>query len=58
MRVSDTIRTMMLEGANANQIREKAVEEGMLPLIKDGMFKVKENVTTPAEVLRNAYSSD
>jgi general secretion pathway protein E len=58
MKISDVIRTMLLEGANANQIREKAIEEGMLPLIKDGMLKVKENITTPAEVLRNAYSVD
>ena len=31
---------------------------GMVPLIGDGMLKVKENITTPAEVLRNAYSVD
>jgi hypothetical protein len=27
----------------------------MIPMIKDGMAKVKEGITTPAEVLRNAY---
>jgi hypothetical protein len=30
----------------------------MVPLVKDGMLKVKENFTTPDEVLRNAYSVD
>jgi len=30
----------------------------MIPLIGDGMLKVKANITTPAEVLRNAYSAD
>ncbi len=58
MRVSDNIRSMLLEGANASQIRDKAIEEGMLPLIKDGMLKVQDNITTPNEVLRNAYSAD
>jgi general secretion pathway protein E len=28
----------------------------MVPLIKDGMLKVKEGMTTPSEVLRNAYN--
>ncbi|UCD09439.1 MAG: type II/IV secretion system protein [Dehalococcoidales bacterium] len=58
MNISDRIRSMILEDANADQIRHVAIQEGMVPLIKDGMMKVKHNVTTPAEVLRNAYVSD
>jgi type II secretory ATPase GspE/PulE/Tfp pilus assembly ATPase PilB-like protein len=58
MRISDEIRTMILEGSNASQIKKRAIEEGMIPLIKDGMLKVKENITTPAEVLRNAYTTE
>ena len=46
----------MLDGANATELRFQAIKEGMVPLIKDGMLKVKENITTPSEVLRNAYS--
>jgi type II secretory ATPase GspE/PulE/Tfp pilus assembly ATPase PilB-like protein len=49
---------MILEGSNASQIKKRAIEEGMIPLIKDGMLKVKENITTPAEVLRNAYTTE
>jgi hypothetical protein len=30
----------------------------MMPLIKNGMLKVKENMITPAEVLRNAYTAE
>ena len=58
MKISDDIRSMILENANAAKIRECAVNEGMIPLIKDGMLKVKDNITNPAEVLRNAYTSD
>ncbi|MFC2011437.1 type II/IV secretion system protein, partial [Chloroflexota bacterium] len=54
--ISDKIRTMLLEGANASELREQALKEGMIPLIKDGMLKVKDNITSPAEVLRNAYT--
>ncbi|MEA3442626.1 MAG: GspE/PulE family protein [Chloroflexota bacterium] len=53
--VSDQIRMQILKGASTAEIREQALEEGMVPLLKDGMLKVKEGITTPAEVLRNAY---
>jgi len=58
LHISDEIRTMLLNGANATQLRTQAIKEGMIPLIKDGMLKVKTDITNPAEVLRNAYSVD
>ncbi len=58
LHISDEIRAMLLSGANATQLRAQAIKEGMIPLIGDGMMKVKANITTPAEVLRNAYSID
>jgi len=53
---SDGIKTMLSRGAAANELRAQAIQEGMTTLLKDGMNKVKLNITTPAEVLRNAYS--
>jgi len=53
---SDEIKTLLLKGATANELRRQAIEEGMVTLLHDGMLKVKENITTPAEVIRNAYS--
>ncbi|MBN2240902.1 MAG: type II/IV secretion system protein [Dehalococcoidales bacterium] len=58
MKISDQVRSMILENANSSVIKNQAVKEGMIPLIKDGMLKVQNNITTPAEVLRNAYTSD
>ena len=49
---------MLLNSASATELRTQAIKEGMIPLLRDGMLKVKENTTTPAEVLRNAYSVD
>jgi general secretion pathway protein E len=49
---------MLLNGSSTTQIQAQAIKEGMIPLIKDGMLKVKENITTPSEVLLNAYSVD
>ncbi len=53
---SDNIKTLLVKGTTANQLRSQAIKEGMITLLQDGMYKVKENITTPAEVLRNAYS--
>lgn len=53
--ISDEIRMQILKGASTSEVRQQALQEGMLPLIKDGMLKVKAGITTPSEVLRNAY---
>lgn len=55
LQTSDEIKTLLVKGASSGVIREQALKEGMVTLLKDGMIKVKENVTTPTEVLRNAY---
>ncbi len=56
--LSDEIRKMLLTNTTPAEIRNQAIREGMLPLLKAGMFKVKSNITTPSEVLRNAYFED
>jgi general secretion pathway protein E len=53
---SDEIKTLLLKNATGSMLREQAIKEGMITLLKDGMLKVKEEITTPSEVLRNAYS--
>jgi len=58
LKMSDEIRMMLLKGTTAAELRAQAIKEGMIPLIRDGMLKVKADITTPAEVLRNAYSVD
>ncbi|MCK5434846.1 MAG: type II/IV secretion system protein, partial [Dehalococcoidales bacterium] len=56
--MSDTIRRMVAKQAVISDIRVQALKEGMTSMMNDGMRKVKAGVTTPAEVLRSAYSSD
>jgi len=55
LRVSDKIGMMVVNRASSGEIRAQALKEGMRSMISDGMRKVKEGTTTPAEVLRNAY---
>jgi len=54
--ISDEIRGLLAGGAAATEIRAQAIEEGVLPLSRDGMLKAGAGITTPYEVLRNAYS--
>ena len=58
LQMSDDMRIMVLNGTTVNQLRTQAIKEGMIPLTRDGMLKVRTGVTTPSEVLRNAYSVD
>ena len=53
--MSDTIGGMICNQASSSAIRAQALQEGMVSMVNDGMHKVKESITTPAEVLRNAY---
>jgi general secretion pathway protein E len=56
--MSDHIRRMLVSGTAASEIREQAIKEGMTTMMNDGMSKVAEDITTPSEVLRSAYSPE
>ncbi len=58
LRMSNELRLMLMNNTTAAELREQAVKEGMISLLRNGMLKVKSSETTPAEVLRNAYSID
>jgi general secretion pathway protein E len=53
---SDPIKTLLVKSATASDLRKQAIREGMVTLLQDGMLKVKKNITTPAEIIRNAYT--
>ena len=53
--MSEAIGGMVCNQASSGAIRSQALKEGMASIMNDGMRKVKEGITTPAEVLRNAY---
>jgi len=56
MVMTESIRRMVLSGADSDTIRAQAYKEGTVSLWHDGMLKVKEGITTPYEVIRNVYS--
>ncbi|NJL26589.1 MAG: type IV-A pilus assembly ATPase PilB [Thermoanaerobaculia bacterium] len=52
MEVGDELREMILSGASAFELREKAIENGMITLRGSGLRKIKEGLTTLEEVVR------
>ncbi len=56
--VDNRIRKLFASGASASEIKATAIENGMISMLKDGLMKVKQGLTTPVEVLRSVYSVD
>ena len=56
--MSDALRALFLTDGSRDQLWQQAIKEGLVPLRRDGMLKVKEGVTTPYEVLRVLFSLD
>lgn len=54
--MTDAIRTLLINGASSADIRNQALKDGMRTMMREGMLKVKAGITTPAEVLRSAFS--
>lgn len=50
--MNEKIRDMVLRRASADEIRERAIKDGMRTLFDDGMVKVARGLTTIEEVLR------
>ena len=56
MIINEEIKRLLVAGASAAEIKAAATREGMVTLAADGMLKAREGITTPYEVLRNAYT--
>jgi type IV pilus assembly protein PilB len=50
--VTESIQRMTLDRKSAREIKNKAIEEGMVTLRQDGMMKVKQGLTSIEEILR------
>ncbi|MEE2939892.1 MAG: ATPase, T2SS/T4P/T4SS family, partial [Planctomycetota bacterium] len=50
--VNERIRTMVMEGASATDIKREQINEGFQTLRSDGRDKIRQGLTTPDEVLR------
>jgi general secretion pathway protein E len=58
LQINDTMRKMLLSGADIAELRNRAIDSGMIPLVKDGMIKAGDGITSTEEVLRNVHFSE
>jgi general secretion pathway protein E len=56
--IDDTIRSLVMQQANANTIKAAALQRGMRTLLQDGARKILQGRTTPEEVLRVTQESE
>jgi type IV pilus assembly protein PilB len=52
MEIDDEIRELILSGASSIELREKAVENGMITLRMSGLQKIRDGMTSVEEVVR------
>jgi type IV pilus assembly protein PilB len=52
MAMSSSLRKLIMQGAGTDEIRDCAINEGMLTLRDDGLLKVGRGVTTLEEVVK------
>ncbi len=52
MSITDEIRELIVSGAHAIEIRNKAIEQGMITLRRSGLEKIKNGITSVEEVVR------
>ena len=56
MSIGDEIREMILSGASSYEVRQKALQTGMLSLRESGLHKIREGVTSIEEVIRETVA--
>ena len=52
MPMDEVMRTQVMEGATATQMKRGAIDRGLITLRADGVEKIRARLTTPDEVLR------
>ena len=56
MEIDDEVRELILSGATAFELRQKAMERGMITLRASGMQKIRDGVTSVEEVVRETVA--
>jgi type IV pilus assembly protein PilB len=56
LEVNDSIRELILSGASAIELRQQAIEDGMITLRGSGRQKVRDGITTIDEVMRETVA--
>ena len=52
MSIDDELRELILSGASSYEVRQKAIQQGMITLRHSGLYKIRDGITTMEEVVR------
>ncbi|MFN3813731.1 MAG: GspE/PulE family protein [Aquificaceae bacterium] len=52
LNVGENIRGLVVKRSDANKIKDQAMKDGMIPLLRDGLLKAVDGITTFEEILR------
>jgi type II secretory ATPase GspE/PulE/Tfp pilus assembly ATPase PilB-like protein len=52
LNVTDSLKEIISDNATSDEIEKKAVSEGMITMLQDGLDKVSSGLTTIEEVMR------
>ena len=58
MMITPKVRDLILKNSPTDQIRTAALEEGMVSLLRNGLTKVIDGITSMQEVLSTAYEAE
>jgi general secretion pathway protein E len=53
--LTDSIKRLIANRASVEEIRKRALKDGMLTMRKDAVAKVDQDITTMSEVIRSVY---
>jgi len=53
---SDQIRSLIARRASSPEIMEQALQDGMTTMLRDGMLKSRDGLTTPGEIARHVFT--
>ena len=56
MAIGEEVRELILSGASAYELRQKALQQGMISLRQSGLDKIRSGTTTVEEVMRETVS--
>ncbi|MDA1188292.1 MAG: GspE/PulE family protein [Chloroflexi bacterium] len=56
LKITDPFRQLILTDSSRPDLLEQALADGMVPMRREGMSKVKDGVSTPYEVMRVLYT--
>ena len=56
MSINDTIRSKLVSGADSTEIKQEAINDGMITMAQAGMMKVEQGASSMKDVLRSIYT--